>query len=309
MITIQERYSELVSLAQLFLLREYPLHQAKTVDPTAHVFFQKWTTAPTAYPPVQKERSTAFTPSALPTRPTPSAPIRATTYPPTPDPIPTVPSPDPVPPDRLPPQLPPSPSPDPQPPVIREKASAAKQEAKSLILEPLSAPTAKFDKQGFWQLFHTTFPQVTLCDTIPSDARAQKLKNAWKNESLIPPVVLLSFHEEEKQNRFLKNLAQAISLRLAPARVLSVAALEKEKKWDTLLHSSQLRLVIACDYALYSQPGLMTYYREEPQLGKHFLHRTPLLLLSDLSLYLKQPPLKSLLWRAICNEFAASTRS
>lgn len=308
MSTVQERYSELVSLTQLFLLREYPLYQTKTVDPTTHIFFQKWKTASSAYPPMRKERPTISTSPALPTRPTPSTPIRATTYPPTPDPIPPIPSSDPVPPDRLSPQPSPSPSPDPQTPVIRDKASAVKQGAELLTLEPLSTPTTQFDKQGFWQLFHTIFPQVTLCDVIPSDARARKLKNAWKNEALIPPVVLLSFHEEDKQNRFLKNLAHAISLRLAPARVLSVAALEREKKWDSLLHSSQLRLVIACDYALYSQPGLMTYYREEPQLGKHFLHHTPLLLLSDLSLYLKQPPLKSLLWRAICNEFAASSR-
>ncbi len=72
-----------------------------------------------------------------------------------------------------------------------------------------------------------------------------------------------------------------------------------------MTQSPDLRLVIASDYDLYLQPELMKVYREAPQQGKHYLNKTPLLLLSDLSLYLKEPQLKSLLWRAICNEFAA----
>ena len=71
-------------------------------------------------------------------------------------------------------------------------------------------------------------------------------------------------------------------------------------------NSSNLRLIIASDYGLYLQPKLMAYYREVTQQGKHFVNNIPLLLLSDLALYLKEPQLKSLLWRAICKEFAAS---
>ena len=148
-------------------------------------------------------------------------------------------------------------------------------------------------------------PDVRVNETIPEDAVALKVKNSWLNEQTIPPVVILSFRGEEKELAFLKNVAHAISLRLAPARVIQASKWEKENGWQAITHSPDLRLVIASDYDLYLQPELMKVYREAPLQGKHYLNKTPLLLLSDLSLYLKEPQLKSLLWRAICNEFAA----
>ena len=176
---------------------------------------------------------------------------------------------------------------------------------KGIALEPISAKT-RSDLTEYWRLHQQLFPELSLREDIPNDGMALKIKNAWLEEHVIPPVVILSFHSEEKSLTFLKNVAYAISLRFTPAKVIAGAKWEKESGWETLLNTSTLRLIIATDYDLYLQPALMKVYREDPQQGRHYLKNTPLLLLSDLSLYLKEPQLKSLLWRAICNEFATT---
>lgn len=305
MTIIKERYTELLALTQLFLLREYSPQAVRLADPTTHAFFQKWKT-----PSLQKKEMKPITPirtATIPPDPPPRPP--ETPSPNLPDPVPAPTKPDPIPP-------PTQPEPT-QPPIVHQKPQQAEAtvlsslktrlEPFSFKLEPLSTPPA-FDKREGWQLMQSLFPQFELRETIPSDVLAQKMKKSWANEQLIPPVILLSFHNQEPHLTFLKNLAQAISLRLAPARVLSALKLEKEQQWETVLASPGLCLVITSDYELYMQPHLMRYYREVPQQGKHFLNQVPLLLLSDLALYLKQPQLKALLWRAICNEFAVSHR-
>ena len=156
-----------------------------------------------------------------------------------------------------------------------------------------------------WKLCKEIFPKWNLSEMIPCDKVGQKNKNAWMKKEEIPFFVILSFDDHEPSLRFLKNLSNAITLRLAPASVMSASLLEKNGGWEGLLNSPNLRLIIAGDYGIYCQPKLMRHYKEMPNLGRHFLNKTPLLLLSDPSLYLKEPQLKPLLWRAICNEFAA----
>lgn len=309
MTPIKKCYAELLALTQVFLLREYSPKEVKTVDPAVFGFLQR------------KMKTSSLNQTRSPSKPIPSilpasTVPRATTNPPSteprppetpPEPIPS-PKPEPRPPNPLPPPTQPEPSPtEPQPPIIQDKVNKTNFHSKELNLETLAVPQAR-EQREFWKIFPTLFPELRLCESIPSDSVAQKLKNAWLNDQVIPPVIILSFHQEEKQLNFLKNLAQAISLRLAPARVLSASKGEKENGWENILNSPHLRLVIASDYGLYMQPALMRFYREMPQQGKHFLNHIPLLLLSDLALYLKEPQLKPLLWRAICNEFAASQR-
>jgi hypothetical protein len=171
-----------------------------------------------------------------------------------------------------------------------------------LNLEPISVSSSAIENQTFKDILKKTSPEYALADTIPDDYVAKKLMNLWATEQQISPVVILSFDHQENHLNFLKNIAKAISLRFGPAKVVSASKLEKEKQWNSLLSTKELHLIIASDYHLYLQPNLMNYHKEEPKQGKHFLQQTPLLLLSDLDLYLKEPQLKSLLWRAICNE-------
>lgn len=299
MTPIQQCYAELLSLTQLFLLREHPLNEVKIVSPSLLTFFQKNMKSTPVLQAPKKVSSPTFA-SSLPIK---EAVITTTPS----DTRPTEPRPKPPLPNPTPPSAQPEPPPSPQPPPIiqQEKPNKITRGAKELALDPLIARSTPHDQGEFWKLFPNLFPEAKLSEAIPSDALAQKLKNAWQHQQMIPPVILLAFHDDEKQMTFLKNLAQAISLRLAPARVLSAHKLEKEKGWNEVLQTSSLRLVIASDYGLYLQPNLMQLYREVPQEGKHYLNQTPLLLLSDLNLYLKEPQLKSLLWRAICNRLLA----
>lgn len=287
---IRNRYQELVSLSQIFLLREYTLNQIKITDPSSYSYFQR------KMPP---------TSSAAPLKKSTSIPIPSANSQEVSRPLPTNQT-------VIPQQSQTAPKPpilDNKPPVVEDQHPKAKKtDSSSLTLESLN-PSPSQNLQEFWKIFKDHFPDYHLSETIPSDASAKKIKNAWSSTHEIPSVILLSFNEQVKQIHLLKNIAQAISLRFAPAKVLSASLLEEENLLDKMLNASHLRLVIASDYGLYLQPSLMRFYKEAPQKGKHYLHNTPLLLLSDLSLYLKEPQLKSLLWRAICNEFVTSQPS
>jgi hypothetical protein len=197
---------------------------------------------------------------------------------------------------------PPSQPPSPIPSIPSNKTSG---NSKEIVLEPLCAPPpSSEDQREFWALFPKLFPELKLYQSIPSDDVAQKLKNGWLQNLLIPPIIIIASQLKEQELAFLKNVAKAISLKLAPAQVFSSNKLKNN--WENVLKSTSLRLVIASKHELNLQPDLKQFYSENPQQSKHFLKQIPLLLLSDLSLYLKKPELKSHLWQTICSEFAAS---
>lgn len=189
------------------------------------------------------------------------------------------------------------------PAVLQEKKEDLKEQAKKWELEPLKEPFSSLEIEEFWTLFPTLFPHIRLSKSIPSDNEARKINTRWLNEQEAA-ILILSFGETESSTAFLKKMAQGISERLASARVLSVSRI-KEEEWPQIFSSPSLRLIIASDYALYTHPPLMHHYREQAQPRKVFLFNKPLLLLSDPSLYIKEPQLKALLWKTICNEFAS----
>lgn len=303
---VKQCFNELVSLTQLFLLRENSLKDKQTVSPDTWAFFKK--RASTGTPAQQSAPKNGFTPTAAPS---------SSTLPPRP-PLPrqqaTSHSPAPLPPADLmksrsqvelsapiAPTRPAAASPQQSTTPPTQSSTTEKGAGKRIALQPLDAPPVR-DQGEFWKLFHAKFPSTPTSETIPCDAVARKIKNSWLAEQTIPPIIILSFNDEEKHLTFLKNIAKAISVRIAPARVLSADKLEKERQWEEILAVPDLKLIIANDYGLYLHPELMRHYQEKPQQGKHYLKNVPLLLLSDPTLYLQEPQLKLLLWRAICNE-------
>ncbi len=290
MILVKERYKELLSLTRLYLSREYKIKERKKIDDKSLSFVQKKPDSLASVNFPKKEFKQPSLPSTLD-----NAPLQPIALSPTSDSHFQTPFPD----AAAQPSKPP-------PPPANERGSTPNPTANLLALEPLDKANTPVNYQDFNQFFRNHFPNSIIHEQIPCDSQARKIKNTWLNEQVMPPIILLSFQEEEKPLAFLKNMARAISLRLAPVRIYSASKLEKNKEWEKILTASTLRLVIASDYGVYSQPGLMNYYREIPEQSKHFLLQIPLLLVSDLSLYLKEPQLKSLLWRAICNEFAAT---
>ncbi len=182
---------------------------------------------------------------------------------------------------------------------------AATKTAKQFILETSATP-AKIDLQSWWNLCQSLFNDWPLCKIVPCDRIAKRNKETWLQQKNDYQIIILSFNEQERELLFLKNIAKAMTLRFSPAVVLPIDKIKKEAGWKDILTSSSLKLMIACDYDFYLHPELMEGYREVPQEGKHYFNQTPLLLLSNLSLYLKEPQLKPLLWRAICNELRSS---
>lgn len=323
---LKNSYRELVALTQLFLLTENHPKNKVITDPETYQFFRNWAKANPLPNPLSKttpnSKSSVITKPELqldnlpsPIDPTPSQPKpefppknptppkQAPPKPQQPNPLPThQPELQPAPrtPERTPKQPPPS-TPEVSDSLALEKKSVSSG-FRSFQLEPPPSPTVT-DLNDIKSLFKEKFTNFPICEQIPSDHQAKNIKNAWQIELIIPPIVILSFNEQDKHLAFLKNVSKAISLYLAPARVLSGPAWEQEKRWNELLKARDLRLVIASDYGLYLLPTLMKSYKEEPKTAKHFLDQVPLLLLSDISLYLKEPQLKPLLWRAICTEF------
>lgn len=307
--SLTTRYNELLSLTQIYLHREYKAKDFRLATPASRVYFQNKVVAQKPVraaqrpePPRSPSLGTQNTQQSTPKQQTSS-----------PQNLPRASFPDPNPPQtepRIPPETPtPQPNPAPKPPeqpkpnqdpqIPNLKSQFGK---KSFTLEPLSAPAPYQMDPHHKEIITSKFPHLQIYETIPDDTVARKLKNAWQKDQTIPPVLILTFIQDEQHLIFLKNIAKAISLCHTPARVISGLKIEAEKKWDKLVESSGVKLIISCDYGFFLQPGLKQYYREEPQQGKHFIGNISLLLLSDLNLYLEQPQLKPLLWQAICKE-------
>ncbi|MBA2368920.1 MAG: hypothetical protein H0V82_07855 [Candidatus Protochlamydia sp.] len=282
---LSQELLNLLSLTQIYIHREYDLKASFSTSLNQHTFFKDQIIQKIPL----KDQAELFVSSIEKGKNQPSPPNSLISFP-------------------QPHALPPAPRYEPLHPELIQIETAPPAEetlkpiqSKNFInLEPLQETAFKGGESDFRELFYKFFPHFPLTESIPDDTLAKKKMFAWSKELEIPPVLLLSFSEDERQFTFLKNIARAITLHFTPARALSAKKIE----WNNLLKNSALRLIIISDHELYSQPSLMAHYQEIPQQGKHFLQKTPLLLLSDLNLYLKETQLKPLLWRAICKELA-----
>lgn len=157
-------------------------------------------------------------------------------------------------------------------------------------------PIETINTSSLKALYQKLFPQLPVIQTIPSDAQAKKIANRWKTKNQAAPISILYFSEPGPQKELLIAITTAIDVYFGPARLIHAEAIEKEKQWETFLSSSELKLVIACDYTLWQLTDLMQHFKESPN---RTLKNIPLFLLPDLSLYLKDPSLKRSLWKAI----------
>ncbi len=150
--------------------------------------------------------------------------------------------------------------------------------------------------------FLRAFPNYPLIEEIPDDAIAVKICNRWKTKNKTAPISILILHEPPEQRALLEQVATALDVVFGGARAIQAEPIEKEKQWGAFLSVSDLKLVVVCDYTLWQLGGLMAYYKENPTQGNRTLGTTPLFLLPDLSLYLKDPLLKRSLWKALCQK-------
>lgn len=186
---------------------------------------------------------------------------------------------------------PPKPKVEPQP----KPAPAPPKKQVELQLPTLPEPQTK---SAIGQFFSALFPHMKLHDEPPSDTSAKRVKEAWKEQLGTPDIAILS--SDPRAESFLKNVARAIDCTFAPCRVITVHHLERENKWDLFLETPHLKWVICPDSALWSSKNLLPFFKEYPKQNTRFLSKVPLLLLPDVTLYLKNPELKRSLWTLLC---------
>lgn len=287
----QQEYRDLLSLTQSYILAEYKGKHRVITDPNTYAFFKQ-------YQPKQQQK---------PQPPIQQQQIRPQNVPP---PIQIKPQPPPTPPQpkqqvEAPPQQKPSTpvqnttQPSAAPKQVEPKVQENSSTRFKLKLEPVDEVN-EVDLASVKREIEKLFPHIQILTDTPDDAQAKKVGQQWKQSTTVPEVVILAFYETPDQQVFLQNVAAAISQRLASCVIYSAPAIEKKKAWNRLLEMKNLRLIITTDYGMYSLQGLMQYYRESPEKAQRYLGGIPLLLLTDIALYLKQPSLKPALWQALC---------
>lgn len=301
---IQQSYAELLALTKSYLQQEHSLTDRILSEPETYAYFKAYAL----------QRQNAKTQPRTASSQAPQTPVAT---------IPKIPSPAPTPVRTPVTELPKPPIP-PAPP-LPHNIEAPKLPDKADLNKTAIAPTTQKQENPADQpppvpgafklevpaaLPQTDFavlrtivteklPHVRLLDRLPDDTEAKRLANAWTQEKKIPQVMILSFDEPPKQQAFLANIAKALEAHGIDAQVATATKLERENEWQKLLQSKELKLVVAGSSGFHSLPQLQKHYREGAKQGRHYLGDRLLLLLSDISYYLKEPALKPSLWAAL----------
>lgn len=189
-------------------------------------------------------------------------------------------------------------------PIAEKKPLSAPAKTEAPTPPPISVekPSKESGFDEIQKLLSSVFPDLVILPDIPSDMQARQIANRWKTKNQSAPLSVLSFREPALQQKILINLAHALDVTFGGARWISAEEIEKENQWEAFLSVRELKLVIICDCALWQMPHLLQYYREVPSHSERFLLKAPLMLLPDLTLYLKDPLLKRSLWKALCQK-------
>jgi len=133
-------------------------------------------------------------------------------------------------------------------------------------------------------------------EPLTEDEIAKRVRFAYKDKKHVPEIPILLSGKSYKS--FLDNVAHAVSIKYGSSRVLNCDALESKKKWSALKEADSVKLFILPDFVLAQYPDLQAGFMENGT--QRLLFGKPLLLLPDLSLYIKDPELKRSLWNIIC---------
>lgn len=273
--TPHEQYIELLALTQLYLLKEYPSNVWIETERESAQFFKQFANSKKVSP-------------NRPSQPRQELPVQAK------KPLPT------TPPIEIKPKIKEVVN-TPAAPIKKEAPAKPTIEQKSDAFSHLEtlpkAVTADFS--DIRKILKEKFPAHAFIDTPLDDGEAKKVNTTWQSEAVIPDIALLSFNENPKYKAFLQNLAKAIQIQFGCAKVLDAQQFEQENRWGLLLKAPNLKLILASDQGLEAFPKLMEHFKENPKLAKQAFGKVPLHLLSNLSLYLQEPRLKSALWQAL----------
>jgi hypothetical protein len=155
---------------------------------------------------------------------------------------------------------------------------------------------------GIQKVLKEIDPDLYLHQTPPSDHRAKRIKEAWREKRDTPDIPIL--FQGQHYRSFINNIAKAIDTLYGSCRVVEI---EPQKKWDLFLESENLKLIIAPDSLIFATKELLPFYQENPKEKSRKLGNVPLLLLPDISLYFKDPYLKRALWNVIKTSLLTSS--
>ncbi|MDF2578053.1 MAG: hypothetical protein K0S74_1537 [Chlamydiales bacterium] len=149
-------------------------------------------------------------------------------------------------------------------------------------------------------IVNQVYPNLTIQETIPSDALARQISSHWKYKAQIPDIVILSLNTEGPVHDFFNNLTQAINLYLAPAKTVHAMKWEKNNTWQQLFSAQQLRHVLIQQQLFDLLPNLKKSCHSNEH-GDLFFKDKPLTFLPDFTLYFEEPSLKASLWDTLSN--------
>ncbi len=196
-------------------------------------------------------------------------------------------------------------SPLPLPKITDVPKIANHTQTKALQIDAPLQPSQKSPPKSLANLrmrpfFEKNLPELVLIDPIPDDRIARQIANRWKTKNQAAPISILTSGELPKHKIFLSEIALALDAFCSPAKLIEAEAIEKENGWKLFLSSDHLKLILICDSTLWQLASLRQFYKENPAMGNRVLGSTPVFLLPDLSLYLKDPLLKRSLWNNLC---------
>lgn len=270
-------FQELISLLRLHLLQEYSIKEAIWSSPQNYLFFKEVISVP---------------PTVLPTPP-----------PVTPTKISTISQPPVKKPQIIPAKIE-------QPAQIKFSPSEPK---KQITEEQTQSPPPTFftldpplypESESFHdirKLMQTQFPEYVILEYPPDDAEAKAIANSWKTAQTPPEVVILISSPSQLELGFLKNLAKALEVYgIKLPAIINADQLDHDQGWEKLFQNPKLRLILSSQAIINSRSELIHSYREVLENSNRYLKHVSLIILSDLSLYLKEPTLKPSLWKELC---------
>lgn len=291
--TLQERYSELLAQMKLYLTQEYGLTARIFSEPESYTYFKTYALAQQK----AKNKPLEKVQTVVADKP---APVKAATSCDTPN-VDTI---KPASVKAAASHRIPNEDPDKPAPV-----KAAATPATPIFTLENPSPVQLVDYADLRKILVEKLPHIPLLDHVPDDMEARNLANLWAQKRKSPQILLLSFDKTAKHQAFLDNIAKALEVHGFTAHVTNAMKLEYNNEWEEVLKSKELKLVVASSSGFYNLPCLQNFYREGTKQGHYYLGDSLLLLLSDISFYLKEPGLKSSLWRAVKELIKTSSAS
>ncbi len=281
MISPKEQLAELSALVQIFLMQNYERKDWLLADSETYHYFKQQ---------VQTQKVKPLPPPAAATPPIAPA-LKA--------PPVTVPA----------PSLPETPPPVPEEPVMKKESPKARApEAKKadkpkefFVLEPMAAPQP-LELSDIRSFMSEKFSGIKILDPMPQVPKHLIARS-------IPAVAVFSFQETGVDRAFLQQVSQAVQRALAPAEMWEAADIERRQEWDKILSAPELKLIVASAHGMHRFPLLMQHYREVNKGGRIFFGKVPALLLTDLSVYRKEPQLKAALWKSLKEMLSVEKRN